>query len=250
MKYIWNLPKKVNFPSILYWKETQKAQPNLFSGRFSFDLTFSACLLGNGLELGDNSIQIFHLGRYSVGYTVGNLVLRRRASGAVKRDFRTYIRRYTFPNENFWRYPITRRVTKASALESYFKDSNARNKHVKKVNCVCLSIGVTCNLANQVKQWHHYLWCWRHNMRNFWQTSFLYCFLKNVRYQSQNSQEIIVLLQWKYKLYQSLVKKYDTIFFHCGKIPIVFTFDMHWIHVFSLWKKPVFSWLDLYAISI
>ena len=36
-----------------------------------------------------------------VGYTVGNLVLRRRASGAVKRDFRTYIRRYTSPSENF-----------------------------------------------------------------------------------------------------------------------------------------------------
>ena len=32
---------------------------------------------------------------------VGNLVLRRRASGAVKRDFRTYIRQYTSPNENF-----------------------------------------------------------------------------------------------------------------------------------------------------
>ena len=57
-------------------------------------------------HLGDNCIQIFHLGRYIVGYTVGNLVLRRRASGAVKRDFRTYIRRYTSPNENFeYDYP-------------------------------------------------------------------------------------------------------------------------------------------------
>ena len=44
---------------------------------------------------GDNCIQNFHLGRY----IVGNLVLWRRASGAVKRDFRPYIRRYTFPNE-------------------------------------------------------------------------------------------------------------------------------------------------------
>ena len=51
------------------------------------------------LHLGDNRIQNFHLGRYIVGYTVRNLVLRRRASGAVKRDFRTYIRRYTSPNE-------------------------------------------------------------------------------------------------------------------------------------------------------
>ena len=57
-------------------------------------------------DLGDNCIQNFHLGRYIVGYTVGNLVLRRRASGAVKRDFRTYIRRYTSPNENFeYGYP-------------------------------------------------------------------------------------------------------------------------------------------------
>ena len=57
-------------------------------------------------HLGDNCIQKIYLGRYTVGYTVGNLVLRRRASGAVKRDFRTYIRRYTSPNENFeYGYP-------------------------------------------------------------------------------------------------------------------------------------------------
>ena len=55
---------------------------------------------------GDKCIHDFHLGRYIVGYTVGNLVLRRRASGAVKRDFRTYIRRYTSPNENCeYEYP-------------------------------------------------------------------------------------------------------------------------------------------------
>ena len=45
-------------------------------------------------QLGDNCIQNFHLGRYIVGYTVGNLV------------FRTYIRRYTSPNETFeYGYP-------------------------------------------------------------------------------------------------------------------------------------------------
>ena len=39
-------------------------------------------------------------------FSVGNLVLRGRVSGAVKRDFRTYIRRYTSPNENFeYGYP-------------------------------------------------------------------------------------------------------------------------------------------------
>ena len=53
------------------------------------------------IYLGDNCIQIFHLGRYIVGYTVGNFVLRRRVSGAVKHDFRPYIRRYTTPNEKF-----------------------------------------------------------------------------------------------------------------------------------------------------
>ena len=58
------------------------------------------------LHLGDNCIQNFHLGRYIVGYTVRNLVLRRRANGAVKCDFRTYIRWYTSPNENFeYGYP-------------------------------------------------------------------------------------------------------------------------------------------------
>ena len=45
-------------------------------------------------KLGDNCIQNFLLRRYIVGYTVGNLVLRGRASGAVKRDFRTHNRRY------------------------------------------------------------------------------------------------------------------------------------------------------------
>ena len=38
-------------------------------------------------QLGDNCIQNFHLGRYIFGYTVENLVLRGRVSGAVKRDF-------------------------------------------------------------------------------------------------------------------------------------------------------------------
>ena len=53
-------------------------------------------------------IQNFYLGRNIVRYTVRNLVLRRRATGAVKRDFRTYIRRYTSPNENFeYGYPYS-----------------------------------------------------------------------------------------------------------------------------------------------
>ena len=52
-------------------------------------------------QLGDNCIQNFNLGRHIVGYTGGNLVFQRRASGAVKRDFQMFIQRYTSPNENF-----------------------------------------------------------------------------------------------------------------------------------------------------
>ena len=40
------------------------------------------------------------MGRYIVRYTVRNLVLRLYVSGAVERDFRTYIRRYTTQNKN------------------------------------------------------------------------------------------------------------------------------------------------------
>ena len=58
------------------------------------------------MHLGDICIQIFHLGRYIVGNTVGNLVLWRRASAPVKHDFRPYIRRYTSGNEHFeYDYP-------------------------------------------------------------------------------------------------------------------------------------------------
>ena len=46
------------------------------------------------VDLGDNCISNFNLEAYIVGYTVGNLVLRRRASGVVKRDFRTLIRKW------------------------------------------------------------------------------------------------------------------------------------------------------------
>ena len=57
-------------------------------------------------DLGDNCIQIFHLGRYIVGYMVGNFDLLRRVNGALKHDFRPYKRRYTSLNENFeYGYP-------------------------------------------------------------------------------------------------------------------------------------------------
>ena len=47
------------------------------------------------------SIPNFHLGRHIIGYTVGNLVLRGSASGAVKRDFPMYIQPYTSSNKIF-----------------------------------------------------------------------------------------------------------------------------------------------------
>ena len=60
----------------------------------------------NCLQLGDNCIQICHLGRYIVGYTVGNFVSWQRVSRAVKHDFRSYIRRYTSPNDKLeYGYP-------------------------------------------------------------------------------------------------------------------------------------------------
>ena len=55
MKYILYLPyKKVNFLFILYSTEIQKSQPYFLLGRFSFDLTFAACLLG--ITLGVNIV--------------------------------------------------------------------------------------------------------------------------------------------------------------------------------------------------
>ena len=62
---------------------------------------FALILINTDTHLGDNCIQHFHLVRYIVGCTVGNSVLWQRASGAVKSDFRTYIERFTSPNENF-----------------------------------------------------------------------------------------------------------------------------------------------------
>ena len=63
-------------------------------------LTQVQTLLYFGENSLDNHIQNLNLGRYIVSYMVGNLVLWQRVSRAVKRDFQTYIQRYTFPNEN------------------------------------------------------------------------------------------------------------------------------------------------------
>ena len=88
-----------------------------------FWTSFHFCTLPKSANhLGDNCIQNVHLGRYIVGYTVGNLVLRRRVSGAVKRDLQTYIRRYTSPNENFeYGYPHS------NALLTFSLQKNSEN---------------------------------------------------------------------------------------------------------------------------
>ena len=92
-------------------------------------------------QLGDNCIQNFHLGRYIVGYTVGNLVLRRRASGDVKRDFRTYIRRYASQNENFeYGYPHSNALLLFPLKSERFKLHKAARQ---------LTI---CDVINDVKQ--------------------------------------------------------------------------------------------------
>ena len=74
---------------------------------FSSDLQFSREILPvSESQLGDNCIQNVHLGRYIVGYMIGNFVLWRRVSGAVNRNFRPYKRWYTSPNEHFeYGYP-------------------------------------------------------------------------------------------------------------------------------------------------
>ena len=92
-------------------------------------------------KLGENCIQNFHLGRYSVRYTVGNLVSWRRVSGAVKRDFPTYIHRYTSPNENFeYRYPHFNEL-----LKFHFK-----LEHYRLYKATCHP--TKCDVINNVKQ--------------------------------------------------------------------------------------------------
>ena len=102
------------------------------------------------LYLGDNCIQNFHLGRYIVGYTVGNLVLRWRVSGAVKRDFRTYIRRYTSPNKNFeYGYPHS------NALLTFFlqkRQLKCAMLRLRTVAASCIKPLASC-IYSLVNQW-------------------------------------------------------------------------------------------------
>ena len=71
---------------------------------------------------------------------MGNLVLRQCASLAVNRDFRTYIRRYTSPNENFeYSYPHSNALLPFHPKLEHFKLCNAAC-HPRK-----------CDIINDVK---------------------------------------------------------------------------------------------------
>ena len=68
-----------------------------FEDQLSLNAGQKRCRMLNLVHLGINCIQNFHFGRYIVEDTVGYIVLCRCVSGAVKRDFGTYIRQYTSP---------------------------------------------------------------------------------------------------------------------------------------------------------
>ena len=70
------------------------------------------------VKLGDNCIQNFHSGE-----------VYRRAIGAVKRDFRTYIRPYTSPNENFeYGYPHSNALLQSHLKYKRCKPHNAARR--------------------------------------------------------------------------------------------------------------------------
>ena len=88
------------------------------------------------VKLGDNCIQNFHLGRYIVGYTVGNLVC-----GAVKRYFQTIIRLYTSTNENFeYGYPHSNALLQFCLILECCKPHKAACHQTK------------CDIINDVKR--------------------------------------------------------------------------------------------------
>ena len=89
------------------------------------------------IKLGDNCIKNSHLGRY----IVVNLVLRRCVSGAVKRDFRTYIRRYTSPNKKFeYGYPHF------NSLLTFFLQKTVKMYYIAPTSSSCQLHKTACKL--------------------------------------------------------------------------------------------------------
>ena len=61
---------------------------NIYSNFWDVQFVFIFTVIKFGLiDLGHNNIQNFQLGRYIVSFMVGNFVLRRRISGAIKCNF-------------------------------------------------------------------------------------------------------------------------------------------------------------------
>ena len=106
------------------------------------------------LKLGDSCIQNFHLGRYIVRYKIWNLILQRRASRAVKHDFRLYNRQYTSLNENFeYGYPHSNAIHQFPLKLKRWKAQKATHHSTK------------CDIINDVKLFptvYHRIYC-----RNF-----------------------------------------------------------------------------------
>ena len=103
-------------------------------------------------NLGEKCIQNFHLWRYIVGYTVGNLVLLRRTSGGVKPNFWPYIRRYTSRNEYFeYGYPHSNAFLQFRLKLEHCKPQEAAHHRT------------ICDLINDVK-----LFPTVYTVANFW----------------------------------------------------------------------------------
>ena len=92
IKHIYYIVLSLNYWSIMLRNRLTQGT-DFFYILFKYScINFLSCI-----DLGDNCIQNFHLGRYIVRYRFGNL---------VKHDFQTYIQQYTSPNENFeFSYP-------------------------------------------------------------------------------------------------------------------------------------------------
>ena len=100
--------------------------------------------------LGDNHIQNFHLGRYIVGYMVGNLVLRWRASRAVKHDFWAYIWLYTSPNNNFeYGYPHFNALLHIRLDSMYWKPQAIQRKVIY-YWCQTISCSISQDILSQI----------------------------------------------------------------------------------------------------
>ena len=109
-------------PASLIFSKTAFTLTDVIPNNWQTGSTFFYITLFETSDLGDNCIQNVHLGRYIVGYMVGNFVLRRRVSGAVKCNFRPYNRQYTSPNEHFeYGYPHSNAIFKIySSKAQYF----------------------------------------------------------------------------------------------------------------------------------